>query len=128
MSSKRVILVGHCSPDSAYLSITIRSVFPSAIIEQAMDDATLQAQLNKNPDLLLVNRMLDGDFTYPGGIELIKSCRATHANVPMMLISNYADAQRQAQAEGAVPGFGKSELNSKKAREALVSAMGVSTL
>ena len=126
--SKRVILVGHCSPDSAYLSITIRSVFPSAIIERAMDDSSLAAAMQNDPDLLLVNRVLDGEFANCSGIELIKGCRASHPAVAMMLISNYTDAQQQAQKVGAVAGFGKNDLNTPKAREALVSAMGVSTL
>ena len=40
-----------------------------------------------------------------------------------MLVSNYADAQKQAVAAGARPGFGKAELNSSKAVDAIAAAL-----
>jgi hypothetical protein len=36
-----------------------------------------------------------------------------------MLVSNHADAQAEAEAAGAKPGFGKAELGSSKSLEAL---------
>jgi hypothetical protein len=75
-------------------------------------------------NLLLINRVLDGEFADDSGVELIRrlaggagggavggaggkdGMRAT-----LMLVSNYADAQAEAVAAGggaAVPGFGKS--------------------
>ena len=126
--SKRVILVGHCSPDSSYLSIAVKAVLPDATVERAGDDVSLNAALNSHPDLLLVNRVLDGDYRSCDGVQLIAHCRASHPDLPVMLISNFADAQASAVSLGALPGFGKSELTSTRTREILASALGGSKL
>ena len=118
-----MILVGHCSPDSSYLWIAIRAIKPDAIVERAMDDTSLLAYLQKGASLLLINRLLDGEYENYDGIELLAKCRNSHPHIPAMLISNYADAQANAIAAGAIPGFGKSELTSGKARELLASLL-----
>ena len=126
--SKRVILVGHCSPDSSYLSIAIKAVVPDATIERAMGDVALLAALQKGADLLLINRVLDGDYRNPDGIGMLTQCKVSHPEIPVMLVSNYSDAQAKATAAGALPGFGKSELRSKRTSEVLASALGGSKL
>jgi two-component system chemotaxis response regulator CheY len=126
--SKRVILVGHCSPDSSYLSIAVKSVLPDASVERVNNDAALQPALEKGADLLLVNRVLDGDFADSDGIGLVKRLTSSHPNTKVMLVSNYPDAQARAVAAGALPGFGKSELNAPRTHEILASALGGSKL
>ncbi len=125
---KTVTLVGHCLPDSSYLTIAVRAVCPDVVVERANNDEELDAQLATGSDLLLVNRRLDGDFDDPSGIELIARCRHAAPQLKSMLISNYADAQQLAQRHGAVPGFGKAELGTKKALDALVQALDCPTL
>jgi CheY-like chemotaxis protein len=60
--------------------------------------------------LVLVNRVFDADGS--SGLELIRTLKADEAlkAVPVMLVSNYDDAQAQAAEVGALPGFGKSAL------------------
>jgi hypothetical protein len=41
-----------------------------------------------------------------------------------MLVSNYADAQQQAETAGALPGFGKSSLRTPETRERLRAVLG----
>lgn len=124
---KRVYLVGHCSPDSTYLMQAVLSVDASAAIKRINDDAALAQALEESPtpDLLLVNRQLDGLFDTYEGLELIAAVRASHPEVKLMLISNYPDAQAAAERAGAVPGFGKSELRTPKAMQRLRAAMGM---
>lgn len=121
--TKKVHLVGHCLPDSSYLTMAVRAVAPDSAIARVNDEASLSAALQDGPDLLLINRQLDGEFAAFSGIDLISRCKQTHPHVKTMLISNYADAQAQALTAGALPGFGKAELSSRKAREALTSAL-----
>ncbi len=61
-------------------------------------------------DLVLVNRIFDGDGSK--GIELIRAIKADPhlARTPVMLVSNYAEAQAEAKELGALPGFGKGDL------------------
>ena len=115
----RVILVGHCSPDSSYLAIAIKAAKPGAIVERAMDDVALLAYLEKGASLLLINRLLDGEYSNSDGVELLGQCRKSHPEIPAMLISNYPEAQARAVAAGAVQGFGKSQLGSEGTREML---------
>ena len=108
--------------------MTVRAVAPDSVISSVNDESALAIALEQKPDLLMVNRQLDGDFTTFSGTELITRSRRTHPEVPLMLISNYADAQAQAVAAGAVPGFGKSDLSTSRARQALASILVHPTL
>jgi hypothetical protein len=61
-------------------------------------------------DLVLVNRVFDANGD--SGLKLIKQLKGdSNLKVtPVMLISNYPDAQADAQAAGALPGFGKEQI------------------
>jgi len=61
-------------------------------------------------DLALVNRVLDRDGA--SGLDFIARIRGNEAlrSLPVMLVSNYQDAQAQAVALGALPGIGKAKL------------------
>jgi CheY-like chemotaxis protein len=60
--------------------------------------------------LVLVNRIFDADEGI--GLDLIRALKAdaTLASLPVMLVSNFPDAQATAVAAGATPGFGKGGL------------------
>jgi len=95
----------------------------------ANDARAVEAEF-ESADLLLVNRVLDGEFESTGGVELVRSlaarAKATDQRVPaLMLVSNFADAQEEAVAAGARPGFGKKEMNSERVRELIRAALGV---
>ena len=74
----------------------------------------------KRYDLVLVNRVFDADGD--SGLEFIAAIKASGDTTPMMLVSDYADAQAQAVAKGAMPGFGKSMLGRSELRELLARA------
>lgn len=117
-ADRTILLAGHCGPDAHMLAAAVRSAAPGARIVMNTDESTLwQAQ----PDLILVNRILDGRYEEEQGLGLIR--RAVERGVPVMMISNYADAQAAAVQAGAVPGFGKSEARSDKAAGAIRAAL-----
>ena len=77
----------------------------------ADDGEEAVALLRREPfALVLVNRILDADGS--SGLEVLRQIKADEqlAAVPVMLVSNYEDAQRQAESAGAVRGFGKGAL------------------
>src|SRR6201999_1406624 len=95
---KRVLDVGQCSPDHGSIRRLVEGRFGAQIC-QADDLPSALAQLRKSPfDLVLVNRKLDLD--YSDGLEIIKQIKADPdlAAIPVMLVSNYADAQAEAVA------------------------------
>jgi two-component system, chemotaxis family, chemotaxis protein CheY len=110
----RIVLLGHCGPDSSYLRIAISSALPGSTILFPHDEEEFQLALRAGADLVLFNRELDGFFTYHTGVEYIRAMKKSHPQIKTMLISNYADAQSAAVAAGALPGFGKRQLGSKE--------------
>ncbi|MEO1130976.1 MAG: hypothetical protein AAFX05_14885 [Planctomycetota bacterium] len=120
MAEPVVVLVGHCGFDAGSLEKAVRTAIPEARIERADDAAALQA-LEGDAHLLLINRVLERGFATSEGIDLI---RALAANGPAaMLISNYADAQQEAEQAGALPGFGKSDIQSEETLDLLRRSM-----
>jgi hypothetical protein len=79
--------------------------------------------LSEGVDLLLLNRQLDYGFEDHEGIAVIRKLRPHYPNVKMMLVSNFPEAQAAAVAEGALPGFGKRELNTPKVAELIREAL-----
>ena len=120
---KTIALIGHCGPDSSHLRMTIKSAVKEATILSADDDSELSDVLGKKVDLLLFNRELGYGFTEPEGVKLIGSLHGGNPELRMMLVSNYPEAQAAAVAAGALPGFGKREIGSKRVLEVLRSAV-----
>ncbi len=105
-----VMLVGHCGPDAIMLKTVVQRALPEASVELVNDQASLDATLAGDV-VLLVNRELDGAFHVgTGGIDLIRQLAQSDLPPPMLLVSNFEEAQSEARAAGAMPGFGKSDL------------------
>jgi DNA-binding NarL/FixJ family response regulator len=98
-----------------------------AQILMADDDSELKDALEQGVDLILFNRELGYGFQDKMGVDAIKRLRATQPNLKTMLVSNYADAQAAAVANGALPGFGKREIGSPRVIEVLKAALETAT-
>ena len=122
--SKKVLLVGHCGPDSSYLRSAIKSADRGVTIVMADDQQELRRALDDGAiDLILFNRELGYGFDERYGVDVIKYLSGNYPTVKMMLVSNYADAQASAVAAGALPGFGKRELGSERVLGLLKEAL-----
>ncbi|MEM9373833.1 MAG: hypothetical protein AAGA55_09330 [Planctomycetota bacterium] len=117
---KKVALVGHCGPDSFLLVNAVRSAVPGAEVIKNTDEKDLW---ETGAELLLVNRVLDGFYADDHGLRIIRE--AVSRGVAAMIISNYEDAQDAAVAAGGRPGFGKTDVRSDKAHDAIRSALGL---
>jgi hypothetical protein len=122
--SKKVVLVGHCGPDSSFLRIAVSRAGKDVQIIAADDRDELKRALECGADLLLLNRTLDFGFDEHEGVQVIRNLRQRYPQVKMMLVSNYPEAQAAAVAEGALPGFGKRELNTSRVPELIREALG----
>jgi len=121
--TKKVALVGHCGPDSSFLRIAVSRAGKDVQVVMADDTRELTQVLSDGVDLLLLNRQLDFGFDDHEGVAVIRKLRPHYPKVKMMLVSNYADAQAAAVAEGALPGFGKRDLHSTKVAEIIREAL-----
>jgi len=119
----RIALVGHCGSDSRMLRRVVERVFPVADVAMVNDAVAAKAHA-KRADLLLVNRTLEGDFDTGFGLDLIRELlRLPEHRAALMLISDLGEAQTQAKAVGAVPGFGKSNADSLDAAQRMCAAV-----
>jgi two-component system chemotaxis response regulator CheY len=123
MARPRVLSVGQCGFDHASIARQLRKAHDAEVIAAETADEALES-LRAGPfDLVLVNRILDGDGST--GLDLIRTLKADPelAPVPVMLVSNFPDAQDEAVGLGALPGFGKSQLRDPEIEERLASAL-----
>ena len=74
--------------------------------------------------MILINRLLDADGS--AGMDVLNSLKSNpaSADIPVMIVSNYQDAQDQAVQNGAVAGFGKAALDSADTLEKLGEYLG----
>jgi response regulator RpfG family c-di-GMP phosphodiesterase len=123
MNQRRVLDVGNCGPDHSSVRRMLTTNFGAEVIQTHGLDDTM-AELQKNTiDLVLINRKLDQD--YSDGIVILEHIKSQpeYSNLPVMLITNYAEHQATAVALGARPGFGKLEINSPETRAKLASVL-----
>jgi CheY-like chemotaxis protein len=106
--SNRVLSIGQCAADHAAISRILADQFQTAVIP-VDDEEQAALELRRAPvSLVLVNRIFDVDGR--SGLEFIRRWKEHEPHVPIMLVSNYEDAQEDARESGAVPGFGKAAL------------------
>ncbi len=118
---KTVVLVGHCGPDMFMLKTAVGRALPGASIV-FVNDVDALGEYRTPEALLLVNRELDGRFHSQSGIDLISEIAQQEDGPLAMLISDLEDAQSEAVAAGAKPGFGKSQLYDKSTTQRLREA------
>lgn len=106
---KKVISIGQCSYDHSQLS-TLFKKLDVQIIKVNLESELFEILKNEKPSLIIVNRVNDSDGS--SGIALIKKLKLAleTAEIPIMLVSNYDDAQAEAISHGALDGFGKSSI------------------
>lgn len=121
--SPRVLDVGNCGHDHGQISRMLERNFGAVTATADTPDEALERLAREQFDLVLINRKLDHD--YSDGIEVVKRIKSDPKlkDTPVMLVTNYAEHQAAAVAEGALPGFGKLELGSPATRERLSAVL-----
>ena len=121
--SKKVVLVGHCGPDSSFLRMAVSSADRGITVSMADDTQELKAALEAGVDLVLLNRELGWGFQQSLGVDVIKLLGRSYPQTKFMLVSNFPDAQAAAVAAGAVPGFGKREIGQPRVAQLIRDAL-----
>jgi CheY-like chemotaxis protein len=120
----RILDVCPCSFDHADMRGLIGGIC-SATVQQVRTGAeALEKLKTQSYHLVLINRTLDGPMD---GLSLLAAIRAKASPPPTMLISNYADAQEKARQLGALPGFGRAQMDAALTIELLRRALGLET-
>lgn len=110
-TQKSVLNVGNCQFDHGKIEDLISANFDAEVVAASLQDEAFQRLRAGRFELVLVNRKFFADSSE--GLELIERIKGDPqlAGTPVMLLSNYAEAQQAAVAVGAEPGFGKAELD-----------------
>jgi two-component system chemotaxis response regulator CheY len=121
MTPRRVLSVGQCGVDHGSLTRLLRATFDAEVVPAGSGIEALRLLREQTVQLVLVNRVFDRDGA--SGVEFIRELKRdeTLRQIPVMLVSNYPEAQAEAVAAGAVPGFGKSALHDPGVREQLAA-------
>jgi CheY-like chemotaxis protein len=124
MGKKRVLNVGQCAADNWSIARTLTTHFEADVVPAATAREALDRLRQEKFDLVLVNRLFDADGG--SGIEFVKQAKGDDKlrETPVMLVSNHADAQREAIEAGAVQGFGKAALDEPEMLETLRPHLG----
>lgn len=122
--TKKVLDVGQCNADNYRINEVLTEKFDVELHRAHSHDEAITMASSTSFDLILINRLLDADGSE--GMAVLKSLQNTEAtqSVPTMIVSNFEDAQTAAVAAGAVPGFGKSQLNNPATFELLGKYLG----
>ncbi len=121
--TKSVLSIGQCGPDESTLTRFLQGAYDVRVKSVALKAEALSAMKEKTFDLVLINRKLDSD--YSDGLEIIREMKQDDQlkNVPVMLISNFAESQKEAVAEGALYGFGKLEYSETETKNRLSAVL-----
>jgi PleD family two-component response regulator len=114
----RVLDVGNCDPDHAAIRRLLARFNAEVDRATLIDEAWAELE-RRHYDLVLVNRLIFADSS--DGLALIERMRSDDRfrDVPVMMVSNFDDAQARAVAAGARRGFGKAELHDARTLEGL---------
>jgi hypothetical protein len=105
----KVLSLGQCAADGHAIARLIEGTFDATVIPAATLEEAKWLLERDHFALVLVNRILDANGA--SGLECVAHLKRGGAVPPIMLVSNHAGAQRDAQSLGAVPGFGKTALS-----------------
>jgi CheY-like chemotaxis protein len=122
MATKRVLSVGQCAMDHGNISRMLTGHFQAEVVPADTAEEALDLVRGGGFDLVLVNRVFDSNGG--SGLDLIRRLKAGGQAPPVMLVSNYEDAQKEAVAAGALPGFGKGALGTPATLGRLRAALG----
>ena len=124
MTTRRVLDVGQCALDHTAISRLLNEHFDVEVHRADVADEVFELMRDQRFDLVLINRRLDADDS--DGTAIIRRMKNNQAaaNTPVMLVSNYPDAQAAAVELGAETGFGKAGLHQPAIVDRLAGILG----
>lgn len=117
MSQRKILDVGQCGVDGPWMKKVLTQKLRAVVDKADTGDEAKRKLQAGGYSLVLVNRKLAADNA--SGIDVIADLRGVDDQTPIMLVSDYEDAQEEAVAKGATRGFGKSVLETDETLELL---------
>lgn len=118
----RILDVGQCGFDGPRMATLWKQSLGAKVDSAASGDDALQRLEAHKYDVVLVNRILAADDS--SGLEVIEQIKDAGINVPVMLVSDFPEAQDEAVELGALRGFGKAQLGEPEVLELIRQVAG----
>ena len=112
-----VLSVGQCTADDARIGRLLAVEADAHLDRAATADEARRLIAQKGYDLVLINRVLE--LNGQSGVELIGELHREGIGAPLMLVSDFREAQEGAVAQGALMGFGKASLGAAEVGQML---------
>ncbi len=107
----KILDVGQCGFDGPRMARLWHEALGAEVDCANTGDNAVEMLQRTDYDVVLVNRVLAADKS--SGLEAIKRLLVLQREIPVMLVSDLAEAQDAAVALGAVRGFGKAHLGER---------------
>jgi len=104
----KILDIGQCGFDGPRMEELWHEALGAKVVRVANADEAFEELNGNNYDIILVNRILARDGS--SGLDVIREIKQARIKTPVMLVSDLSEAQHEAEAIGAVPGFGKADL------------------
>ena len=116
---KKILDVGQCDFDHGNITRALTKNFEVEVHRASTHEQAVELAGKTSFDLILVNRLLDANGN--SGMDVVESLKSNPDtnSMPVMIVSNFEDAQEKAVAAGAVRGFGKTALTASETIELL---------
>ncbi len=118
----RILDVGQCGFDGPRMAKLWKEKLAATVEACATGDEAVRRVEENKYDVVLVNRVLAGDGS--SGLDVIRDLVGSGTRTPVMLVSDYEEAQDAAVELGAVRGFGKAELGEASTLELVRKVAG----
>jgi CheY-like chemotaxis protein len=120
----RVLDEGQCVPDHQRIANLLDVRLEVDVDPAYTADEAFELVASDGYDLVLVNRVLDRDGS--AGLDLIRRLTMDERtrDTPVMLVSDYDDAQDAAVDAGALRGFGKAQIHVAATLDRIADCVG----
>ncbi len=115
-----ILDVGQCGFDGPRMAALWKKKLGAHVSRADTLDDAIEKLREKTYDVVLVNRVLASDGS--SGLDVIREIKSESPETPVMLVSDLPEAQEEAVAAGALPGFGKQNLEDEATLETVRNA------
>ena len=120
MPGTRLLDVGNCDFDHGKMRAMLEGSFDVEIERVMFVPEAIELLRRTHYDLVLVNRRIFADDSDGGALIRHMKTDPEMSGIPVMLVSNFPEAQERAVADGARRGFGKAALDEHLANQILL--------
>jgi two-component SAPR family response regulator len=100
---KKMLIIGLCYADAQSLKKVLEKNFQANTMDVTRSEEAKNILRQRKIDLIMVSRVLVGDKS--SGIEFLAYVKKNHPEIPIIILTRFPEAQKEALEKGAVGAF-----------------------